>query len=110
MQGKLTVESSMRWVVAVLVLCACGVGVIVYVALPLPSIKLGGGFLSAIDLLHMLFYKKSGQRFFARTQSIPPYFAKFWARGGEKGMQILFLGLGVIFVVAGGVLILFGAK
>lgn len=109
MQGKLNIES-MRWVIALLVLCACGIGFIVYVALPLPSIKLGGGFLLVIGLLQLLFCKKSGKKWFARTQSIPPYFAKFWARGGEKGMQALFLGWGMIFIVAGSVLIVFGAK
>jgi hypothetical protein len=108
MQGKLTVEST-RWVIALLLLCACGVGFIVYVALPLPDIKLAGGFLLAIGLLHSLFYKRSGQKYFAQTQSLPPYFARFWASIGERGIQLLFLGFGIILTVAGGILIILGA-
>jgi hypothetical protein len=111
MQGKLT-RDSLRWVTFMLVLSTCGVGFISYVAMPMSrgNSRLFGGFLIVIGALHLLFHKKSGQRWFARTQSIPPYFAKFWARGGERGMQILFLGWGIIFVAAGGVLMVLGSR
>jgi hypothetical protein len=99
----------MRWIVALLVLIACGVSVIVFVALPLPNIKLGGCFLLTIGALHLLFYKKIGLRFFASTQSMPLCFDKLWARGGERGTQHLFLGIGIILAMAGCVLVIFGS-
>lgn len=101
----------MRWVIALLVLCACGVGFIVYpmLSISVSDRKLFGGFFIAIGVLNMLFYSRNGRKFFAHTQSIPPYFAKFWARGGERGVQLLFLGFGIILTVAGGIIIILGA-
>jgi hypothetical protein len=70
---------------------------------------LGGGFFLAIGALNALFYKSTGRKFFARTQSSPPFVANFWAHGGERGTQLLFLGMGIILAVAGCVLIIVGA-
>jgi thiol:disulfide interchange protein len=65
----------------------------------------GGCFFLAMGTLNILFYRKTGQDFFAKTQSGRPFVANFWARGGEKGVQFLFLGLGIILAFAGCVLI-----
>jgi hypothetical protein len=108
MQLKTSGES-MRWVIAQLVLVAAGVGFIFYVTLPLPSSKLVGGFFFAIGLLNVPFYEKTGHKFFAKTQSSWPQVATFWARSGERGTQILFLGIGIIFAVAGCALLIVGS-
>jgi hypothetical protein len=100
----------MRWVIAQLVLFAGWMGFIVYLLLrePISDSKLIGGFLLAIGALHLCFYKSSGRKFYARTQSLPPHFARFWARIGERGVQLLFLGFGIIFSVAGCILLIAG--
>jgi len=96
---------SMHWIIATLLLIAVGLAVIVYVALPLPGARLGGGFFLAIGVMNALFYKRTGREIFTRAQSSWPFVARFWARSGENGTQLLFLGIGVILVVAGGVLL-----
>jgi hypothetical protein len=108
MQMKTDVES-MHWIIALLVLIALGVAVIVYVALSLPGAKLGGGFFLAIGALNMMFYKSTGRMFFAKTQSSPPFVASFWAHGGERETQLLFLGIGLILAVAGCILLVPGS-
>ena len=60
----------------------------------------------AIGALNVLFYKSTGRNFFAKTQSGRPFVASFWAHSGEKGIQFLFLGMGIILAVAGCVLLI----
>jgi hypothetical protein len=36
------------------------------------------------------------------------FVARIWARGGEKGVQVLFLGIGVVFGVAGSIVLILG--
>lgn len=75
---------STTWVIAQLVLIATGVAFILYVALPLPNSRLFGGFFLAIGALHVLFYKTTGRKFFAKTQSSPlslPAFGRTAVRG-----------------------------
>ena len=104
MQTKLPVES-MRWVVAQLVVIAVAVASLVHMVLPSHLGKFAGGFLVAVGALHVLFYKRTGQKFFAKTQSKPGLVAGFWARSGENGTQRLFFGIGVILILAGSVFI-----
>jgi hypothetical protein len=100
----------MRWVIAFLALCAGFMGFIVYQVLHVPSsgTKFMGGFFLVIGAMNSLFYKSSGRKFYATTQRNPPYFARFWARFGERGIQFFHLGIGIIFTVAGCVLIVLG--
>jgi hypothetical protein len=100
---------SMRWVIAQLVFIASGMAIILYVALPLPNAKLGGGFFLAIGVLHVLFYERTGRKFFAKTQSSWPHIARFWAHCGERGTQLLFLGIGIILAVSGCILLVVGS-
>jgi hypothetical protein len=97
------IESS-RWVISSLVVFAAWMVWLVSVILPSHSGKLFGGFFLVIGILNMLFYKSTGRNFFAKTQSSWPFVANFWARSGEKGIQFLFLGIAIIFSVAGLVL------
>ena len=108
MQMKTDVES-LYWIITPLTLIALGTGIIVYVALSLPGAKLGGGFFVAIGALNVLFYKSTGRVFFAKTQSSPPFVANLWAHGGERGTQLLFLGIGLILAVAGCILLVPGS-
>jgi hypothetical protein len=109
MQMKPLVES-MRWVIACLVVLAAWMaGVIYYVILPSHSGRLLGVFFVAIGALNVLFCKTTARKFFAKTQSSPPFVAGFWARSGERGVQLLFLGIGIILAVGGCVLIIVGS-
>lgn len=100
---KAGIESS-RWVISSLMVFTAWMVWLVCVILPSHSGKLFGGFFLVIGILNMLFYKSTGRNFFAKTQSSWPFVANFWARSGEKGIQFLFLGIAIIFSIAGLVL------
>jgi hypothetical protein len=107
-QMKAGVES-VPWIIVVqLVLVAAFVAFLLYDALPVPGAKLGGGFYLLIGVLNVLFHKSTGRKLFARAQSSWPFVAKFWARIGEKGTELLFLGFSVILAIAGTILLIAG--
>jgi Ca2+/Na+ antiporter len=99
----------MRWVIAQLAVIAIGMTVFVYVILPSHPGMLGGGFFLALGALNALFCKSTGRKFFAKTQSSAPFVANFWAHSGERGTQLLFLGIGIILAVAGCILLVVGS-
>jgi hypothetical protein len=98
----------MRWVIVLLAVLAVWMAVMVYVFRPWPDRFFFGGFFIAIGIANVLFYKTTGRKFFAKMQASPPFVARVWARGGENGVQVLFLGIGIVFAVAGGVVIILG--
>jgi hypothetical protein len=91
----------MRWVISLLAVLAVWMAAILYVFGPLPDRFLFGGFFLAIGITNLLFYKTTGRKLFAKTQASPPFVARVWGRAGEKGAQVLFLGIGVIFAGTG---------
>jgi hypothetical protein len=99
----------MRWVIASLVVLTAWMAWVVSVILPSHSGNLFGGFFLVIGMLNVLFYKNTGRKFFAKTQSSRLFVSGFWVRSGEKGIQIFVLGIGVIFAAAGCVLIIMGS-
>jgi hypothetical protein len=56
--------------------------------------------------MNILFHRRFGRQVYTRGQASPPFVAKVWDAGGEKGAQLLYLGIGIIFVVVGGVLLI----
>jgi len=98
----------MRWVIASLIMIAAWTAWLVYVLSPGPS-KFLGGCLLAAGTLNVLFCKSTGRKFYAKTQASRPFVAGFWAHSGERGVQVFFLGIGVIFTVAGCLLIIMGS-
>ena len=98
----------MRWVIALLVAFAIWMAIVLYVAWPWPDHFLFGGFFLAIGIPNLVFWRTNGQKLFTRTQACPPFVARVWARGGEMGVQVLFLGVGVIFAVAGSIVMILG--
>jgi hypothetical protein len=99
---------SMTWIMTPLLLIALGIAIIVYVALPLPGARLGGGFFLGIGIINILSHKQIGRRIFTLAQSSWPFVVRFWARIGETGAQLLFLGIGVILTIAGCILLVVG--
>jgi hypothetical protein len=99
----------MRWVKALLGVLAVWMAVMLYVFRPWPDRFFFGGFFLAIGIANVLFYKTIGREFFAKTQASPPFVARVWATAGEKGVQVLCLGIGIIFAVAGCVVMLAGS-
>jgi hypothetical protein len=95
----------MRWVIGLLVFLAVCMAFMIYVFRPWPDHVYFGGFFLAIGIANVLFSKTNGRKFFARTQASPPFIARVWACGGERGVQVLFVGIGAIFTVAGCVVI-----
>ena len=98
----------MRTVIGLLTFFAGGNVFILYVTQPWPDSKLFGSFFLAVGASNVLFYKSTGRRFFAITQSRRPFVARVWAVGGEKGLQVFVLGMGIILALAGCVVIIIG--
>jgi len=96
----------MRWVIALHVVLAVWMAVIFYLFWPWPDRLFFGGFFLAIGITNVLFCKTTSRKFFAKTQASPPFVARVWSSAGEKGLQVLFLGIGIIFAVAGCVVII----
>lgn len=94
-----------RWLVALLIVIAAGVSWLLY-QIP-PSLgKLPGGFLLAIGAVNILLHRRIGRQIFGWAHSMPPVVARFWECGGEKAAQFLYLGIGIILAVGGGVLLI----
>ena len=68
--------------------------------------RLGGGFFLAIGAMNILFHRRFGRQAFGRGHSMRLIVARFWDYGGEKGAQLLYLGIGVIFAIVGCVLLI----
>ena len=100
----------MRWVILLLTVLAVWMAVMLYVLRPLPGRILFGGFFLAIGIANVLFYKTTSRKFFNKTQASPPFVARLWAGVGENGLQVLFLGIGIILAVAGCVVIILGSS
>ncbi len=96
----------MRWVIALLVVFTIWMAFVFYVVRPWPDHLFFGGVFLAIGITNVVFCKTNGRKFFAKTQACPPFVARVWACGGEKGVQALFFGIGIIFAVAGCVVII----
>ena len=94
-----------RWLVPLLAVISAGVGFLAY-HVPPSGRRLGGGFLLAIGAMNILFHRKIGRQVFDRAHSMRPIVARFWDYGGEKGTQLLYLGIGVILAIAGCVLLI----
>jgi hypothetical protein len=109
-QTKPTVES-MRWlIITVLVMFTAGLAFLVYEGLFFPNgAKSLGGVLLAIGAFNALFSRSNGRKTFAQTQSSRLFGASFWVGVGEGGLQLFYLGSGVIFCVAGCILLVFGS-
>jgi len=99
----------MRWVIGLLIIFAIWMAFVLYAVRPWPDHFLFGGFFLVIGTANVVFGKTSGRKFFARTQASPPFVARVWARAGEKGVQVLFLGIGIILAAAGCVVIILGS-
>jgi hypothetical protein len=99
----------MRWVISLLAVLAVWMAAMLYVLRPLPDRFVFGGFFFAIGITNLLFYKTTGRKLFAKTQASPPFVARVWARVGENGVQLLFLGIGIIFALAGCAAIMVGS-
>lgn len=98
----------MRGIIALLVVLTVWMGVILYMFRGLPDRLLFGGFFFAIGIGNVLFYKTTGRKFFSKTQASPSFVARAWAIAGKRGVQVLFLGIGIIFAPAGLVVMLVG--
>jgi hypothetical protein len=99
----------MVWLTAVLLFIACGMAFIVHVGLPLPSSKLAGVFLLGISAINVPFSTDIGRRTYIQMcgKAIVGW---IWLRLGQKGSQLLFLGIALIVGIAGCVLLIFGSR
>ena len=96
--------TSWRWVVSLLVVIAGGMSWMTY-QIPPGFGKLPGAFLLVMGALTISLHRRIGQQMFGRALSMHPLVARFWGYGGEKGAQVLYLGIGIILAAAGCVLV-----
>jgi hypothetical protein len=78
---------------------------ILYVVRPWPDGRMFGSFFFVIGLSNMVTCRTNGRKLFAKTQASSPFVARIWAVAGEKGVQALILGMGIILTLAGAALI-----
>jgi len=68
--------------------------------------RFGGECLLLIGAMNILFHRRFGRQVYTRGNTGPPFVAKFWDSGGEKGAQLLYLGIGIILALVGCVLLI----
>jgi hypothetical protein len=94
------------WLFTFLGVIALGLGVLVYV-IPSDGDRFFGSCLLAFGAMNALFHRRLGRQVFKQGRSMPPDMVRrFWEIGGERGTQLLYLGIGLILSAAGGVLII----
>jgi hypothetical protein len=93
------------WLFTLLGFTSVGLGVLVYV-IPSDLGRFFGGCLLAVGAMNILFHRSFGRKVFGSGRSMrPPIISRFWGQVGQPGAQLLYLGIGIILSVAGGVLI-----
>jgi hypothetical protein len=109
-ETKTNIES-MRGVTIALVPVAGFVGFTVYQVLLLAASGtrfIGVGFL-AIGALNILGRRQIGRQILRQTKSSPPFISEFWKSVGENRVRLFYLGIGIIFTVAGCILVIMGS-
>jgi hypothetical protein len=93
------------WLACIFLVISGGVAWLTYTVPPELN-RLAGGFLLAVGTLNIFLHRRIGRQSFSWTRSMPSIVAKFWDYGGERGAQLLYLGIGMILAAAGCVLLL----
>jgi hypothetical protein len=60
-----------------------------------------GGCLVAVGVLNILMRRRIGRIIIRRSHSMPSAVARFWESAGERGAQLLYVGIGTILILAG---------
>jgi hypothetical protein len=71
-----------------------------------PPSMLAGGFLLALGAMNILLHRLIGRQMFAWSRPLPAFAARFWALQGERGVQVFYLGIGIILAIGGCVLLI----
>jgi hypothetical protein len=98
-------SAAKAWLAAFLVVLAAGVGWLAS-KFPPDGDRFAGGCFLLIGAMNILFHRKFGRQIYRNAQSMSPFVSKFWDVGGEKGTQLLYLGIGIVFAVVGCVLLI----
>jgi len=94
-----------QWLFAQLGFIAFGISFLVYV-IPPPG-RLEGGFFLAIGAMNIVFNRRLGRQVFNQSRFMRSNSVrKYWDIGGERGSQLLYLGIGFILSAAGCVLVM----
>jgi uncharacterized membrane protein YfcA len=93
------------WFIALLVIIAAGVSWLAS-KLPPDGDRLFGGFFLVVGAMNVLFHRRFGRQVYRKAHSMSPFVSRPWDSVGEKGIQVLYLGIGIIFAVVGCVLLI----
>jgi hypothetical protein len=99
-------ERSKRWLFWLLTIVVCAMGLWTYVVLRNHSARYWGGLVLAIGAYNIIFRRRMVRGMF-RDGIFNA--SRFWATGGERATAGLFLGIGIVFALAGCAMIAFGS-
>jgi hypothetical protein len=94
-----------RIVIILLVLICAGIGGLLF-KIPSDSYRFLGTCLIAVGIFNALLHKTFGRQTYEWAHSMPKFVTGFWDTIGKEGAQFLYLGIGVILIVAGVVLLI----
>ena len=99
-------DRSKRWLFWLMAIVVCFMGLWTYVVLKNHSPRYWGALVLAIGAYN-IFLRRRMVRGMSRDGIFNT--SRFWATGGEKATAGLFLGIGIVFALAGCAMIVFGS-
>ena len=99
---EIATAESRRSLIALLILILAGmVGLLVAVPWEPHSDRFFGACLVGAGAMNILLHRRIGRQHFKQVQSMWPAVSNVWKRIGQDGIQILYLGVGIILAAAG---------
>jgi hypothetical protein len=99
---EIAAVESKRGVVVLLMLILGGViGLLVMIPSESQSNRFFGACLIAAGAMNVLLRRMIGRQLFRQVNSSSPLISNFWKRMGQDGIQLLYLGIGIILAAAG---------
>jgi hypothetical protein len=92
---------------AVLILVSGGV-LLFLSMIPPDSNNVVGVFLVLIGIMNVVFHRRFGGQSYMWSRSMPNFGFRFWEHIGPDGAESLYLGIGIILIVAGSVYLMLG--
>ena len=99
---EIAAVGSKRSAVVLLMLILGGViGLLVLIPSEAQSNRFFGACLIAAGAMNVLLHRRIGRQLLRQVNSRSPLISNFWKRMGHDGIQLLYLGIGIILAAAG---------
>ena len=96
-----SVESKRGAVVLLMLILGGVIGLLVVIPSEPQSNRFFGACLIAAGAMNVLLHRRIGRQLFRQVHSRSPLISNFWKRMGQDGIQLLYLGIGIILAAAG---------